>query len=65
MACALDKSQLSRKKDAVVSRSFIRMLCHTICSRIEKMKKMMDACKRVKESYGGQESRLENLCLGL
>lgn len=34
------------KKDAVVSRSFIRMLCHTICTRIEKMKKMMDVCKR-------------------
>lgn len=51
------------KKDAVVSRSFIRMLCHTICSRIEKVGGrggMIDTCKREEESCGGQESCLEN-----
>lgn len=39
------------------------MLCHTICGRIRKMEKIMDACKRGKGLNGGQESCLENWCL--
>lgn len=54
------------KKDAVVSRSFIRMLCHTICSKIGKMKKKKRmVVKERKDHMGAKQSALRSsACLG-